>query len=256
MSWSTSAHSRITRGRGIPKIVDRQSNILHGSSGSIQHLVMFWLFVPSVYQTCSIHSWLNDAMHTNLRAAVRKWHKTDNHPIYHNSIDIVIHLHSTIPTSCCNQPKSWHLYSIFTDKVAAINSQFSDSPTQRLSHTSSELLPLSFSKPTASYYSFTSFSEDEVSKFISSHPTSCPVNPFPKFPTLLHAIAPTIVTATGRGQCFINYGYIFDHLQTSLGNTTDQETFQHAILAKYSFCSDRHFWHSSTKDWPWSNWQL
>ena len=168
------------------------------------------------------HAWLNDSlrsMRTNLRAAERKWHKTKNSAdlaqfqvllssfsssvtaakkaFYHDKINNATDTKKLFSTfkSLLNPPPpppptnltADTFAAFFTNKVAAISSQFSNQSTQVPSP--------SLSTPTASFSSFTPLSEAEVSKLLTdSRPTSCLLDPIPT--TLLQAITPTIVTAT------------------------------------------------------------
>lgn len=99
--------------------------------------------------------------------------------------------------------------AFFTDKVAAINSQFSDLPTQTLLHsffiwTSLNLLLLVFHLPLSQRTRFLSFLQT------GSHSISCPLDPILSSPSFYRAqllLDPCDSNHT-CGQCFTDYGYI------------------------------------------------
>ncbi len=171
------------------------------------------------------HTWLNDSLcstRTILRAAERKWHKTRNPSDLTHFQTLLSSFSSSITSAkrefyqdkIINATDSRKLFStfksllnppqpppetnltadafatFFTDKVAAISSRFSDPPTQTPPHHLSQVR-----LPPSSFSSFTSLSENEVSKLLTgSRPTSCLLDPIPT--TLLQAITPTVLTAT------------------------------------------------------------
>ncbi len=75
--------------------------------------------------------------------------------------------------------------TFFTEETKAISSQFSPPLTQDLQPTrSTAQTPI---------FSFCPLTEAEVSKLLSSHPTTCPLGPIPSH--LLQAISPTLLPA-------------------------------------------------------------
>ncbi|CAM4572394.1 unnamed protein product [Leuciscus chuanchicus] len=162
--------------------------------------------------------WLSEVLRehrTELRAAERKWHKSkdasdlsmyqsllssfsvDIHAAkssyFHNKINSSSNtrlLFKTFNSLLCPPPPppassltADDFAHFFTKKTTAISSQFSAPHTQEPRPTPSTAnTPLS---------SFSSLTEEEVSLLLSSHPTTCPLDPIPSH--LLQAISPTLL---------------------------------------------------------------
>ncbi|XP_076155180.1 uncharacterized protein LOC143138640 [Alosa pseudoharengus] len=173
------------------------------------------------------HPWLNDTLRsqrTRLRAAERKWHKsklTDDLKNYQtllasfsasitaaktafyndkiNSATDTRKLFSTFKSLLNPQmpppPSSLTadtLASFFTNKVAAISSQFSTCPLNASDSDTALLQPLGTAR--SSFSAFTPLSENEVSRLLTcSRPTTCSLDPIPT--SLLQSISPTIAPA-------------------------------------------------------------
>ncbi len=119
--------------------------------------------------------------------------------------------------------------TFFTNKTKTISSQFSPPLTQD-------------PKPTRStaqtpIFSFCPLTEAEVSKLLlSSHPTTCPLDPIPSH--LLQAISPALLTSTHT-----HYQHISPHrhlphcIQAGSGNPTAQKTYiKHFSFRKLQTC--------------------
>ncbi len=169
-------------------------------------------------RTAPSNPWLSDVLRehrTRLRAAERKWRKSKDPSdlsMYQSLLSSFSaevhtakssHLHNKIK----NAPDMRNLFrtfnsllcppspppttsitaddfaTFFTEKTKAISSQFS--PPQDLQPTrSTAQTPI---------FSFCPLTEAEVSKLLSSHPTTCPLDPIPLH--LLQAISPTLLPA-------------------------------------------------------------
>ncbi len=120
--------------------------------------------------------------------------------------------------------------TFFTDKTRTISNQFSPPHTQDLQPTTSTAqTPI---------FSFCPLTEAEVSKLLlSSHPTTCPLDPIPSH--LLQAISPTLLPGTHT-----HYQHIFSTLassphsvQAGPGISTAQKTYiKHFLFRKLQTC--------------------
>ncbi len=170
-------------------------------------------------RTAPSNLWLSDVLRehrTRLRAAERKWQKsndpsdlsmyqsllssfsTEVHTAksshFHNKINSapdMRNLFRTFNSLLCPPPPppttsitAQDFATFFTDKTKTISSQFSPSLTQDLQPTrSTAQTPI---------FSFCPLTEAEVSKLLlSSHPTTCPLDPIPSH--LLQAISPALL---------------------------------------------------------------
>ncbi len=182
---------------------------------------LFSLYSLNLSRTAPSNPWLSDVLRehrTRLRAAERKWQKSNDPPDlsmyqsllssfsaevhtaksshFHNKINSapdMRNLFRTFNSLLCppSPPPTTSITAddfatFFTEKTKAISSQFSLPLTQDLQPTrSTAQTPI---------FSFCPLTEAEVSKLLlSSHPTTCPLDPIPSH--LLQAILPTLLLA-------------------------------------------------------------
>ncbi len=119
--------------------------------------------------------------------------------------------------------------TFFTDKTRTISNQFSPPHTQDLQPTTSTAqTPI---------FSFCPLTEAEVSKLLlSSHPTTCPLDPIPSH--LLQAISPTLLPGTHTHYQHISPHWHLPHsVQAGSGNPTAQKTYiKHFSFRKLQTC--------------------